>query len=64
MKTVNGLTYDQWTDRYIAYMKKHSDISDWQAEESADAAWDMAIDEMPEESAQTELSYLAAEGDE
>jgi hypothetical protein len=58
-KTIEGLTEEQWKERYIAFMKKHSDIEDWQADESADAAWLMAEDESPEESAETELSYLS-----
>jgi hypothetical protein len=57
-KTVEGLTEEQWKERYIAYMKAYSDIEDWQADESADAAWLMTEDETPEESAWTELSYL------
>lgn len=57
-KPIEQLAEEQWKERYIAYMKKHSDIEDWQAEETADAAWLMAVDETPEEAAETELSYL------
>ena len=55
-KTVAGLNEEQWKERYIAYMKKHSDILDRQADESAAVAWDESTDETPEECAEEELS--------
>jgi hypothetical protein len=57
-KTVAGLSEEQWKERYITYLRKHSDILDWQGDEFADAAWNTATDETPEECAATELSYL------
>lgn len=61
MKTIEGqeLTEEQWKERYIAYMVRHSNAEPWQAEESADAAWDYVAsyggDETPEEDAQNDL---------
>lgn len=61
MITSNGeeLTEEQWKDRYIVYIMKHSDALLWQAEESAEVAWDYILendgDESPEEDAQNEL---------
>ena len=57
------LTREQWRIRFVAYMTKHSDIIDWQADEIADAAFDMMVDETPEESAETELSYMAQDAE-
>lgn len=54
-KLINGLNEEQWKDRFVAYMKKRSNIKDWQARESADIAWDESIDETPEECAQCEM---------
>lgn len=56
-RTICGLNKEQWMDRFIAYMMKHSNSEYWQAEESADVAWDMSDDEDPEECAAEELSY-------
>jgi len=56
-KTIHGLNEAQWKERYIAYMKAHSDAEDWECNECASMAWDEAIDETPEECAETELSY-------
>lgn len=55
-KIIGGLNEGQWKERYIAYMKKHSDILDWQADESATVAWDESTDETPEECAEEDLS--------
>jgi len=56
-KIVDGLNEAQWKERYIAYMKAHSDALDWQCDESADASWEGSTDESPEECAEEELSY-------
>lgn len=57
-KLVDGLNKEQWTDRYIAYMKKHSNIEDVLAAEMADISWDESTDEAPEECAEAELSCM------
>lgn len=57
-KIIDGLNEEQWKERYIAYMKKHSDIEDWQADESASVAWDESTDESPEECADAELDLF------
>ena len=55
-KTVAGLDEAQWKERYIAYMKAHSDALDWQCDESADVAWELSTDETPEECAEGDMS--------
>jgi len=56
-KTIAGLNETEWKDRYISYMKSHSEESDLQWEESASIAWEESTDETPEECASEELSY-------
>ena len=56
-KLICGLNEEQWKERYIAYMKAHSNAEDWQCDESATVAWDESTDETPEECAEEELSY-------
>ena len=56
-KIIDGLNESQWKERYIAYMKAHSNAEDWVCDESAGVAWDESTDESPEECASEELSY-------
>lgn len=61
MRTIENeeLTEEQWKARYIAYLMSRSNALQWQAEETADAAWEFVEfhggDETPEEDAQNEL---------
>jgi hypothetical protein len=55
-KIIAGLNESSWKERYIAYMKKHSNAEDWQCDESSSVAWDESTDETPEECAEEELS--------
>ena len=61
-KIIEGLKEDEWKDKFVSYLIKYSDIEAWEAREIADEAWNMAYDETPEESAETELSYWAENG--
>ena len=55
-KIIDGLNREQWKERFVAYMKAHSNAKDWECDESASIAWDESTDESPEECAEEEMS--------
>ncbi len=57
-KIVDDMNEQEWKRIYAEYIMSHSNAEQWQADESADAAWEMAEDdESAEECAIEELSY-------